>query len=661
MRLAAMAVLVVTWALALRPPAALAQPAHTDTLVSIEDISLESLLDVTVSAASRHEQTARDAPSSVTVVSSDDIERHGLRTLRDVLATVRGLYLSDDQSYTSIGVRGFGRLGDFNNRVLLLVDGLPVNEGSSGIARISGLLGLSMEQVERVEVVRGPGSALYGTGAMFAVINVVTRRPEASPPLVVSAETGSHAHRSTTVSAARRLGAVGGVAATVFADADAVPDRAVADAAGLPEARQRLVGGNARATWGGLTLFGSAARRRMDVSRWGRIVADDPAHQQDVLGSFTAQYDRPLRADLRLRVQGSAFYGQIATARAYATADAGTQPTLYFDARSHWRTAEAQLRWDAHVSTRVIAGTEVRQAVSTVDLATRTTPNVDDEAGSWRWDVHTLAFYAQSEHTLTPRLTVTLGLRHDRPSMSGASTTPRVAAVFTPWRTSTFKLLCGRAYRAPGIYELRMQSAVEGVLAANLDLKPERLRTTEVVWEQVLPAASTASVSLFYNQLWNLVTMAYNPAIEALQNQNLGEATAAGVEVALSTQVDDVRAQASYSVTRARDLQADARLTNSPAHLAQLSVSAPLPLQLATAVRVRYESDRLSRTGASTAGFVLADLTVRRTLLDERLTLALDLRNAFDVQTALPVSHLYDVDTIPQAGRRLAARLTVRL
>ena len=138
-------------------------------------LSLDSLLSTKISTAAKYQQTISEAASSVTIITAEDIHRHGYRTLPEALAATRGFYLSYDRNYSFLGARGFSRPSDYNNRILLLVDGNAINESVFGGAPVGTDLGVPMESLERIEIVRGPGSALYGTGAIFAVVNLVTQ------------------------------------------------------------------------------------------------------------------------------------------------------------------------------------------------------------------------------------------------------------------------------------------------------------------------------------------------------------------------------------------------------------------------------------------------------------------------------------------------------
>src|SRR5918994_991761 len=158
-------------------------------------LSLDSLLSTKISSAAKYEQTISEAASSVTIITAEDIQRHGYRTLPEALSAARGFYLSYDRNYTFLGARGFSRPSDYNNRILVLVDGNAINEGIFGGAPVGTELGMSLSSLERIEIVRGPGSALYGTGAVFAVINLITKSPDAQPRVRGAVRTGSYGAR----------------------------------------------------------------------------------------------------------------------------------------------------------------------------------------------------------------------------------------------------------------------------------------------------------------------------------------------------------------------------------------------------------------------------------------------------------------------------------
>jgi len=186
-------VLLLSLLVAIDPGPLPAQNAqnHPDVL----DMSLEELMKLKIDSvwgASKYNQKVTDAPASITIVTADEIKRYGYRTLADVLRNVPGFYVTSDRNYSYLGVRGFGRPGDYNSRILLLIDGHRTNDNIFDEALIGTEFPVDIDLIDRVEVIRGPNSSLYVASAFLGVINIVTKPIRKQQDLIASGELASY-------------------------------------------------------------------------------------------------------------------------------------------------------------------------------------------------------------------------------------------------------------------------------------------------------------------------------------------------------------------------------------------------------------------------------------------------------------------------------------
>jgi outer membrane cobalamin receptor len=166
-----------------------AQEEEEEIVEDVADISLEDLLNVEITTAGRRPERIGDIPASVIIVSRNDIETYGYQSLTEILQNILGLYPIDDYSSHSFGVRGFWTSDPQRNQIIL-VDGVRQTDGVTS-SNFLEQIAVPVEAIDRIEVVRGPMSVIYGSGAFFGVINIKTRLEGTEPVNMVSASAGS--------------------------------------------------------------------------------------------------------------------------------------------------------------------------------------------------------------------------------------------------------------------------------------------------------------------------------------------------------------------------------------------------------------------------------------------------------------------------------------
>ncbi|HVE65274.1 MAG TPA: TonB-dependent receptor [Thermoanaerobaculia bacterium] len=640
-------------ALCLFPAKAAAQTADPQTSGS----SLDELLDVKVSGASKHEQTARQAPASVTIITSEDIERYGYRTLADALMTVRGFFVSYDRAYTYVGVRGFSRPTDYNNRILLLLDGHTLNENVYGSAPLGSEFPIELDLVDHIEVIRGPGAALYGTGAMLAVVNVVLKKGSALNGGRLALGAGSYGRLQGTISAGKELERGPDLLVSVFGS-DVKGEDQFYPEYNSPETSNgvahdldtdRSYGGIASATWGGFHLTALSTSRAKGIPT----------------GAFEMEFDNPvaLYSDrhrfLDLRYEHAVTPNLQVTARVYAHhyGYEGTFPyeLTFFDSTDNdWYGSELRAQWDPLPNNRVTAGVEYRNDTR-ADYRAFDAENVYFDGN---FPFHVTSFYIQDEFQVTPSLALIAGLRHDQYSTIGSSTNPRAAIVFNPSPSSTAKLLYGRAFRAPNVYEMHYLS---DVAEANLRLQPERIETIEAIWEQRLSSSFFGTVSLYQSRITDLIDQTLDPEDGLLQFRNVGSALARGAEVGLTARfAGGVSGYASYAYQKASD-GSGFELSNSPDQAYKLGVSFPVIGPIRMSGEVLHETGRLTAQNTRTASYFLSNLTLSVEPSGRiPVRVLAQIRNLFDADYESPVGFEHRQAAIGQDGRNYALKLEYR-
>jgi iron complex outermembrane receptor protein len=639
-------------------------PTKESAQVSGEEAMLLGETPIVYSAA-KYEQKINEAPASVTLITADQIRKYGYRTFAQILQSVPGLFATYDRNYDYLGIRGFNRPGDYNSRVLVLVDGHRLNDAVYDQAPIGTDSPIDVDLIERVEVVRGPSSSLYGTNAFFGVINVITKRGRDIKGAEASWENSSYTSNKGRLTYGQKLSnglefiasgsyyySVG--QQNVFYQEFNTPDQNN----GIAHRMDQDTFHNffAKASYGDFTLQGGyvGRKKRIPTSAFGTLFNNGRDATVDNRGYLDLKYQHDFAN--QLTVKGRLYYD-----RYYYRGDflldypppTLNQDFLTTDQVGGELTLVKRL-FDKH---KVTLGGEFRSQFrmdqSNKDAEPPAT-YLDDKRKS-----NIGAFYLQDEFAITDRLILNAGFRYDHYSTFGGTVNPRAGLIYT-WRDTTAKLLYGRAFRAPNPFEQFYVASVGS--KANPGLKPETINTYELVLEQYLGHHIRGSVSGYYYEIDKLISQVLDPSDNLLVYQNGSKITAKGFELALEGKwPSGWDGRLSYAIQEARDNATDSVLSNSPQHLAKGNLIMPLFRdKVFASLETRYMSSRLTLAGRHAKNVFLTNVTLFTQQLLPGWEFSAQANNLFDHRYGDPGSGEHLQDTILQDGRTYWLKLKYR-
>lgn len=636
-------------------------PPEGAAAADLTDLSLEELMEIEVEpvyGASKHLQKASEAPASVSVVTADDIRQKGYRTLADALRSVPGVFTTYDRNYHYLGIRGFNRPGDFDTRVLLLADGHRVNNNVYDTATIGTEFPIDLALVDRIEVIRGPGSSLYGSNAFFGVINVVTKKGRDIGGFEASGSVGSFQNYEGRFTYGNRFeNGLEILASATYFDSDG-PDlffeefRDSTPSGGHTtgtdyDGAQRLF---AQAGLGEFTLRGAYATREKGIptGAYGTVFDDDENATIDAQGYLDLEYDHAF--DERFALVARLYYDDYRYRGRYVYDVSEDETPLLLPNKDRavgqlWGS-ELKLTVDAIPDNRITLGGEFqhnfRQDQENYDdLGTY----FEDSRETLDWGV-----YLQDEFRLLESLILNAGLRYDHYETFGGSLNPRAALIFSPAEATTLKLLYGTAFRSPNSYESYYDDGE--TQKATGDLDPETIATYEIVVEQLIGTRYRATAAAYHYDIDDLISLETDPADGLLVFDNTDSVGADGLELEFAGQwKEGLRGSVSYAIQRAENEDTDETLTNSPEHLAKLGVVVPLiDDRLFAGIEVQFMSGRETLSGGRVDANVVTNGTLFGARLLENLDVSMSLYNVFDQEYGDPGSAEHVQDSITQDG-----------
>jgi outer membrane receptor for ferrienterochelin and colicins len=636
-------------------------------------LSLEDLTKVrieTVYGASKFGQKVTQAPSSVTIITADEIQKYGYRTLADLLKSVPGFYISYDGQDTYIGVRGISRPSDYNTLVLILIDGHRMNENVYNGTYISGEFAIDFDLIDRVEIIRGPGSSLYGTDAFFAVINIFTKRGRDLKGTEVSLSAGGQETYQGRVSYGQKFkNGLELLMSESFSDSKGNRERFYPEfnspATNCGIARDadgnQFHGTFVSASYRDFTFHAvyHVWEKHIPTATYGTVFGDSRSEATSSRDYTDLGYQHTFKD--KWLVDAHAYYDWFwyDGVYVYDYAGAGVRPfTLNQDyARGNWWGFDLSVSRSLLEKHRVTLGTEeiynTKQIQGNYDLKPYALYLYDRRSSS------VSAVYLQDEFAIRKNLLLSAGLRFDHYSTFGGTVNPRVALIYSPTENTALKLLYGQAFRAPDDFELYYDAVG---YEANPALRPETIKTTELVFERYFHKYTSLSASGFYNQIGGLVSQTTNPSTGLIHYSNLEDVHGKGLEFQLSEKrPSGWEGRLSYTVQEARSQLDGDTLTNSPKHLAKINLIAPL---WSKKLFASFEGQEVSRreTVKETllGGFFVANATLFSKDMFGRLQASASLYNMFDKRYADPAGYELRQNSIPQDGRNFRVKLTYR-
>ena len=531
-----------------------------DALIPKRELLLFEEIPVVVTPA-KVEQTILESPSTIAVLTKDDIRRYGITSFSDILRNIPGVdVLSVSHTDRNIGIRGSSQF--VPSTILAFVDSLPAYLHFYGMTQWE-FLPISMDEIERIEIVRGPGSALYGANAFSGIINIITDPALAAVGTKVTTRVDQLGKFSGSI-------VHGGAVSNLDYKASAGWNKISGwDDENTNTAESKRLNGHLKYAINdrsSLHLSGGAQSdlydfRPPEISEFGAVRDDE------TINYLKVDYDR---SDLR----GHIFWHRHSSV---PELELGTG----FKFESDSVDAEIQHSFQPGDSSFITWGLNYRFNW------------IDSEALSGQHSQNMWAGYIQDQVRLSTALSLTAGLRYDRHPLTGNNISPRSSIVYSPVTGHAFRASVGRAFQNPpfvySYISMNYKTSVPMLpvpiyveLQGNRELSPEWVTSHELGYQGIFGNRFRGGIDIFFNKLYGLIevveseTYAENalfpgspggviPAKMSIHNNR--DAKIRGGEVTAEFSVTRwLTTYANYSYQRTTDSGTGKRIESAPQH-----------------------------------------------------------------------------------------------
>lgn len=671
---------------------AVAARAATESAASPEDfynLSLAELGQVEISIATGNSTPLDRAPAAATVITSSEIQAMGARNLNEVLETVPGMHVSLsslsrlDSVYSIRGIHT-----GFNPQVLLLMNGVPVQYSAQG-GRPT-LFRLPVNSINRIEIIRGPGSAIYGADAFSGVINVITKDASAIADTRVGGAAGSFGSRELWLQAASEWQNIKVGFNMAYQKTDGDSERIVG--ADLQSFLDQILGTNASLAPGALATNYELLDVRLALTHdswqlnlwnWRSVDAGVGAGGAQVLdfkgnddsnlwlADFTyylnpdsIEWDNSIRMNYLHYDQESMFIlfpaGAVLPISAAGNVDfvdykgfvqfpdglIGSPGGLAKDTQLDFISIYEGI--DSH-RIRVALGSRYQSLVprerknfgpgvidGSVSVIDGTLTDVSGTPHVFMIDrTRTIRYLSlQDEWQLHSSLQLTAGIRHDDYSDFGGTTNPRLALVWASNEWLTSKLMYGSAFRAPSFME--QFSINNPVSLGNPDLDPEKINTLELSFNARHGQTLSTTITLFEYRAQDMIEFVQDTLATTKTARNARDQNGDGMELELTWKPRaDFYFTTSYSYQDARDKETGVAIANAPGQQIKLNANWEFSAHWHANFQANWVADRervknadgVSYSRKKIDDYYLVNLTLRREQLLPNLDFSVAIKN----------------------------------
>jgi outer membrane receptor for ferrienterochelin and colicins len=656
----------------------------THSSVQAEETGLEDMFaifteeEIVVSALKRP-RTVLKSPAIMSVITAKQIKQMGFRTLIDVLRMVPGFYISmDETGEREIAVRGI--LDDASQKIKVLIDGHSINDVWRGGA-MWNFDDLPVENIRKIEIIRGPGSALYGQNAFLAVIDIITKGTEDIDGFQVTTSGGSFSTQNYNLLFGRELG---GLKISGFLDyfdtqgfskkieQDVLFPAAASRSPGQSQNRKEKTDLNLRLSYNNLEVKAKYMKKR----RKDYIGVGDALNEESILRDtymFT-EFTYKLSLSEKLNMTPKVYYDQYNYDPFFEQRPDGHLGVYPEGIKGQLRFKQRTIGFENQVNYKLFEGNELTfglqyewihqhdikygknsHPITNANLTT-VTDFTHDLPFTRKATRHIYAFYLQDEWNITKDIDLTIGVRHDRFTRFEGTTNPRVGLIWRFIEDAHLKLLLATAFKAPSFQEMFLTN--NSVKIGNPSLDPEKINTFEIALGYHFTEHMRASINYFYNRIRDKIIL---DTATPKQFQNGGGSRIHGIEAEWKADLgNDNYVFANYTFQDAEDTRDRNRLPDVPVHNGNIGINSGF-CKYTNANLTTHLSGPRPREDGDTRRDIPAQALVNMTLIGKNFIDNFEVRgsvfNLFDKSYYDPAPQNTVSTDYPQQGRSFTIEL----